>query len=655
MRSFLKQARARSRFLVGCQDERSQITAVNRVMAVIEFDLEGRVLHANQNFLNIMGYSLDELKGQHHSMFVPPSERIDGDYRTFWDSLRAGNFEARRFRRVGKGGREVWLNASYNPLLDKAGKPYKVVKYATDITDQMHRTSEYEGHIDAIDKVMASIEFSLEGTILSANQNFLNTMGYRLDEIQGRHHSIFVDLNTKNSEGYAEFWRKLSQGRFDAGRYKRVAKGNRDVWIQASYNPVLDSSGLPYKVIKYATDITEQVTISADAEGRIKAIGKVMSVIEFSMSGLILDANENFLAAMGYRLDEVRGKHHSIFVDADYGRSEEYRNFWGKLGRGEYDVGRYRRLGKLGQEIWIQASYNPIFDASGHPFKVVKYATDVTEQVRSAHEMRQLVIQATDIAQNVRTAARGIAASNHDLAGRSMSQSEFVRQTSESIEGLAHNVRANSQHADDARQVAKNSADAAKRGVAVISEVVTTSEEIRAANERMAQIIGVIDGISFQTNILALNAAVEAARAGEQGRGFAVVAQEVRSLAQRCSVSAKEIRDLIGSARDQVTDGTRLIMQAGNVMQEVLGAVLKVTATVEQIAGASQQQSEGVQSANQALQAINKRVQQDTRLIDGISCSARALEAQAEALFSMVASSGGASNSDSSNIASSAA
>ena len=239
MRSFLKQARARSRFLVGCQDERSQITAVNRVMAVIEFDLEGRVLHANQNFLNIMGYSLDELKGQHHSMFVPPSERIDGDYRTFWDSLRAGNFEARRFRRVGKGGREVWLNASYNPLLDKAGKPYKVVKYATDITDQMHRTSEYEGRIDAIDKVMASIEFSLEGTILSANQNFLNTMGYRLDEIQGRHHSIFVDLNTKNSEGYAEFWRKLSQGRFDAGRYKRVAKGNRDVWIQASYNPCL--------------------------------------------------------------------------------------------------------------------------------------------------------------------------------------------------------------------------------------------------------------------------------------------------------------------------------------------------------------------------------------------------------------------------------
>jgi methyl-accepting chemotaxis protein len=619
------------------RDLQSQLTAVNRVMAVIEFDLEGRIVHANENFLSIMGYRLEEVRGQHHSIFVAPVERGSDDYRQFWQVLRRGEFNAGRFRRIGKDGREVWINASYNPLLDSAGKPYKVVKYATDITHQIRQTAEFEGRIDAIDKVMATIEFALDGTILDANQNFLDAMGYRLEEVRGKHHSLFVDTATRGSEAYRQFWHKLGRGEFDAGRYKRVGKHHREVWIQASYNPVFDASGKPYKVIKYATDVTQQVVTAADAEGRITAIDKVMAVIEFSMDGHIVGANENFLQTMGYRLEEIRGKHHGMFVDAAYRASSEYKQFWDKLCRGVFDVGRYRRLGKDGREVWIQASYNPILDISGRPFKVVKYATDVTEQVRSAQEMRNLVAQATEIAQNVQAAARDIAVSNNELAERTGSQSDFVRQTSGSIEELAETVRTNSQHAEDARRMATDSAGVARRGAEVISEVVATTAGIRNANDRIGQIIEVIDSIAFQTNILALNAAVEAARAGEQGRGFAVVAQEVRSLAQRCGVSAREIRGLISNAADQVSDGARLAEQAGSVMQDVVRAVLEVTATVEQIASASQQQADGVQSASQALQAIDSQTQQDAGMVEEIAGSARALEEQADALFSLVA------------------
>ncbi|RXR08766.1 methyl-accepting chemotaxis protein [Pseudoxanthomonas composti] len=619
------------------RDLQSQLTAVNRVMAVIEFDLEGRILHANENFLSIMGYRLEEVRGQHHGMFVPPAERASEDYRQFWEVLRRGEFNAGRYRRLGKDGREVWINASYNPLLDSAGKPYKVVKYATDISHQMRQTAEFEGRIDAIDKVMATVEFSLDGTILEANQNFLDAMGYRLEEVRGKHHSLFVDQATRGSEEYRRFWQKLGRGEFDAGRYQRVGKHHRQVWIQASYNPVFDASGQPYKVIKYATDITQQVVTAADAQGRITAIDKVMAVIEFSMDGHIVGANENFLQTMGYRLEEIRGKHHGIFVDAAYRTSEEYKQFWNKLGSGAFDVGRYRRLGKHGREVWIQASYNPILDIAGRPFKVVKYATDVTEQVRSAQEMRNLVAQATEIAQNVQAAARDIASSNQDLAERTVSQSNFVRQTSGSIEELAGTVRSNSQHAEDARRMASDSAAVARRGAQVISDVVTTTAGIRDGNDRIGQIIEVIDGIAFQTNLLALNAAVEAARAGEQGRGFAVVAQEVRHLAQRCGVSAKEIRDLISNTAGQVNDGARLAEHAGSVMQEVVRAVLQVTATVEQIAAASEQQADGVQSASQALHAIDRQTQQDARLVEEIAGSARALEEQADALFSLVA------------------
>jgi methyl-accepting chemotaxis protein len=378
-------------------DMKGQLEAISKSQAVIEFTMDGKVIHANGNFLNALGYTLDEIKGQHHSMFVDPAYRSSQEYRMFWDKLGRGEFDAGEYKRVGKGGKEIWIQASYNPIKDISGKAFKVVKYATDITQAKLHAADVAGQLNAINKAQAVIEFSLDGKILTANENFLNTLGYTLSEIKGQHHSMFVDPDYRAGIEYRMFWEKLGRGEFDAGEYKRVGKGGKEIWIQASYNPIMDMNGKPFKVVKYATDITKEKMQAADVAGQLDAINKAQAVIEFSLDGKILNANENFLHVLGYTLNEIKGQHHSMFVDPVYRAGPEYRMFWDKLGRGEFDANRYKRIGKGGKEIWIQASYNPIMDMNGKPFKVVKYATDVTEQVNAANMLAQAVEQAQGV------------------------------------------------------------------------------------------------------------------------------------------------------------------------------------------------------------------------------------------------------------------
>ena len=239
---------------------------------------------------------------------------------------------------------------------------------------------DLQGQIAAINRVQAVIEFSLDGVILTANENFLKTIGYSLDEIRGKHHSMFVDPVYRDSAEYRRLWEKLGRGEFDAGQYVHIAKGGREVWIGASYNPVMDADGKPCKVVNFATDITRQKLAFAEADGIVAAINRGQAVIEFKLDGTILTANENFLRTTGYSLDEIKGKHHGMFTEAAFRESVEYRQFWEKLGRGEHDAGQYLRVGKGGRQIWIQASYNPIMDAKGRPLKVIKFATDITRQ-----------------------------------------------------------------------------------------------------------------------------------------------------------------------------------------------------------------------------------------------------------------------------------
>jgi methyl-accepting chemotaxis protein len=411
-------------------DYAGQIAAISKSQAVIEFKMDGTIIAANDNFLSAMGYTLEEVRGKHHSMFVEEAYRQSPEYREFWAKLNRGEYVAGEFKRIGKGGREVWIQASYNPILGLDGKPFKVVKYATDVTQQKLTMADYSGQIAAISKSQAVIEFKMDGTIIAANDNFLNAMGYTLEEVKGKHHSMFVEEAHRNGPDYREFWAKLNRGEYVAGEFKRIGKGGREVWIQASYNPILDLNGKPFKVVKYATDITQQKLTTADYAGQIAAISKSQAVIEFKMDGTIVTANENFLRVLGYTLDEVKGRHHSMFVEEAYRQSPEYREFWAKLNRGEFVADEFKRIAKGGKPAWIQASYNPILDLNGKPFKVVKYASDLTPQKLALNAM------IADVSMLSQSAVEGKLATRADVSKHTGEYQKIVQGVNDTLDAV---------------------------------------------------------------------------------------------------------------------------------------------------------------------------------------------------------------------------
>ena len=282
----------------------AQAAAISRAQAVIEFNLDGSIITANENFLNALGYSLSEIQGKHHSMFVAPAERDSAAYREFWAALNRGEFQAAEYKRIGKGGKEVWILASYNPVFDEQGKPFKVVKFATDITQQKLKNADLAGQLEAIGKSQAVIEFNLDGTILTANDNFLRALGYSLGEIQGKHHSMFVDLAERDSPAYREFWTALKRGEFQAGEFKRIGKGGRDVWIQASYNPILDLNGKPFKVVKYASDVTKAVLVRMGNE-RVRGMMETVAAGAEELNASVREISEAMVKSRETALSAV--------------------------------------------------------------------------------------------------------------------------------------------------------------------------------------------------------------------------------------------------------------------------------------------------------------------------------------------------------------
>lgn len=361
------------------------VSAISRAQAVIEFDLAGNIITANANFLDMTGYSLPELTGQHHRMFCTPDYARSSEYDQFWEKLSCGEFHSGTFKRIGKSGREVWIQATYNPVFDLRGRPLKIVKFAMDLTAQRQAAVEAESKVQAISRTHAVIEFDLSGKVLSANENFCGLFGYTLDEVRGQHHRIFCDPGYSASEQYQQFWHKMARGEHDSGEYRRVTKAGQDLWIQASYSPILDMNGLPSKVVKYALDVSESKRVNNDFKSKVDAIGRSQAVIEFDMDGVVLEANGIFLEIMGYSLEEIRGKHHRIFCEAELVQSREYQDFWESLARGEYQSGEYKRVGRGGNAVWIRATYNPVFDLNGKPIKIVKFAVEVTnDRLRNA-------------------------------------------------------------------------------------------------------------------------------------------------------------------------------------------------------------------------------------------------------------------------------
>jgi len=786
---------------------KAQLAAMRAAQAFVECSPQGQVTDANNVFLSLTGYSLDELKGQDHTVFANESWRAQPDFRQFWDKVARGETQSGQYRFASKDGKEVWFQGSYAPTLDAKGVVSSVVITGWDVTAQTqkaqsdaaelkvrsdimdmtsivsyadlkgdivsinekfceiskygrdeligkpHNTTRHpdmpkevfkelwstigrgrpfrgviknrakdgnpyyvdavimpilgengkpkkylgvryditaaeverqgmRGLFGAIDTSFAYIEFDTAGNVMTANKNFLDTLGYQIDEIKGRHHRMFVEKSYESTPAYTQFWVDLNNGKSFSDVFKRISKTGKDVWIQAVYAPVKDETGRVVKVVKLATDVTEQRLKSADFEGQLSAISKAQAVIEFGLDGKILTANENFLHTLGYSLQEIQGQHHSLFVDPVYRQSVEYKTFWDKLGRGEYDANQYKRIAKGGREIWIQASYNPIFDLNGKPYKVVKYASDITAQVEASRLLQQTVQQVQDAvdaakendlrkripldgkAGELRTlcegvngllesmggivgnilgasttligAAREIASGNTDLSQRTEEQASSLEETAASLEELTSTVRQNAENAQQANKLATSASEVAIKGGNVVSDVVRTMEGISQASRKISEIISVIDEIAFQTNILALNAAVEAARAGEQGRGFAVVAAEVRNLAQRSANAAKEIKALISDSVQRVESGSKLVDSAGKTMEEIVNSVKKVTDIMMEIAAASKEQSGGIDQVNTAVSQMDKMTQQNAALVEEAAAAAKSMEEQTNSLAQSV-------------------
>ncbi|MCJ2135392.1 PAS domain-containing protein [Methylobacterium sp. J-026] len=250
----------------------SKLDALDRSQAVIEFGVDGTILTANKNFCDALNYRIEEIRGQKHERLVDPTYRDSAAYREFWSALRGGVFQAGAFKRIGKDGREVWLQATYNPVLGRGGKPVRIVKFASDVTEQVIRTIAYEGQINAINRSQAVIEFGVDGTILTANDNFLTVMGYRLEEIVGHRHSLFIEATERDGAAYRTFWSRLASGHYELAEFRRVAKDGHIVHIQGSYNPIFDRDGRLLKIVKFATDVT---ALAQDRDRRAELQGVI--------------------------------------------------------------------------------------------------------------------------------------------------------------------------------------------------------------------------------------------------------------------------------------------------------------------------------------------------------------------------------------------
>lgn len=461
-------------------------------------------------------------------------------------------------------------------------------------------SSEIASIVDALDKSQAIIEFDMTGKILNANANFLGAMGYTLDEIRHQHHSMFVDPLEKNSTEYHEFWARLNRGEFQAAQYKRFDKGGKEIWIEASYNPIMNKNGRPIKVIKFATDITKDKLRNADYEGQLDAVNKSQAVIEFKLDGTIVKANENFLKTLGYTMDEIKGQHHSMFVDPKESATHAYREFWADLARGEFKAAQYRRIGKSGKEVWIEASYNPIFDMNGKPFKVVKYATDITAQIDLLKNVKILMDgNMNEIDQAVRMVS-------HQSANASSSSSQTTSNV-QAVASGAEELHASVQEISQNMAKSKTEADDAYEKVL---SAVSETEKLETAAQAMNGIVALIENIAKQVNLLSLNATIEAARAGEAGKGFAVVANEVKNLAGQASDATSQISAEINSVQTVVKNVVDSLDTIRNSIDKVRNYVTSVAGAVEEQSAVAQDMSSNMQIASQAVSDVTESISQ---------------------------------------------
>jgi methyl-accepting chemotaxis protein len=477
------------------------------------------------------------------------------------------------------------------------------------------RKTEAQAKVDAISHAQAVIEFALDGTIITANPNFLNAVGYNLSEIAGKHHRMFVDPEGLDEAAYKAFWAALGRGEPQTGSFRRLGKGGRAIWIQASYVPLLDSAGKPYKVVKFATDVTAATLAAADQRGQLAALHKAQAVIELTLDGIVIKANDNFFATTGYTSAEVVGKHHSMFMPAAARDSADYRRFWEKLRAGEYVSGEFERVVKGGRRIFIYGAYNPIHDAEGKLCKVVKFCTDVTAEVerREARAEGQRKIEAQ--LQSIAGALADTLARVSATEGGAVTATQNISAIASGSEELAASVGEISRQASDALRISRDAVAQAERTGAIVDGLTQSAQKI-------GEVVQLINTIASQTNLLALNATIEAARAGDAGRGFAVVASEVKTLATQTASATGEIAGQIGAVQSATANVAEVITTIGRTISQIHEISTAIATAVEEQAAVTQSMSVNMHDASRGVGEVSAN-------IDAIAAHTRSVETTA--------------------------
>jgi methyl-accepting chemotaxis protein len=446
------------------------------------------------------------------------------------------------------------------------------------------------------------------------------------------------------------------------------------VWLQATYNPVLDRAGRVRKIVKVATDVTAQTNAAANNAAFMAALSRVQAVIEFDPDGQVIDANANFLQAMGYRIDEIKGRHHRMFVDPEQAASAEYRKFWDKLRAGEAVSAEFQRVAKNGAPVWLSASYNPIYDTDGKLTKVIKFATVITERVqicadmgsalnhlaagdltfriapsedqtfatlrtdfnKAAGTLHDMVLRIEANSSIITSTSREVAEASDQLAKRTEVQAANLEQTTAALADISGTIHATADNAGNTQEAVSTTKSEAEASGGVVEEAVGAMAQIEKSSSQVSQIIGVIDEIAFQTNLLALNAGVEAARAGEAGRGFAVVASEVRALAQRSASAAREIKDLIETSAREVSDGVALVRQTGASLSRISSQISDINGYVASITASSKEQSTGISEISTATRQLEHITRENAAMVEETTTSCHRLKEQAEELDRLV-------------------
>ncbi|WP_019644208.1 methyl-accepting chemotaxis protein [Novispirillum itersonii] len=459
-------------------------------------------------------------------------------------------------------------------------------------------SSQAEEVLHALNRSQAVIEFALDGTILNANQPFLILMEYSAEELIGKNHRLLVDEQTRTSPDYDAFWNDLRRGEFKSAQFKRITKSGRTVWLRASYNPVQHADGTLHKIVKYASDVTQTKEEHIDLLGKVNAILRSQAVIEFQPDGTVITANENFLGLLGYRLDEIVGQHHRMFVDPAEQNSPGYATFWDDLRQGEFRAAQYKRLTRSGQPVWIQANYNPVFDLDGRLVKIVKFATDVTEQVLLLDQVRSMLTVNFSEIDGAINQSDTLAHTAGSAAAETLGNVRSIAAGAQDLAASVHTISASMSRSQEASDTA----------AAVVADAGSAVERLSEATYAMSGIVSTIQNIAAQINLLALNATIESARAGDAGKGFAVVAGEVKALATQAARSTSQISHEIEGVQKVADDVVGALDSIRQSIGTVRGHVVSTASAVKEQNAVTRSMSQTMESAARAVEQVSGNV-----------------------------------------------